>query len=80
MGISREQVTSLLALVANAKPDELDCDGCLELMAEFVECELSECEIPDALRIVQRHLDQCLCCQDEHEALLTGLRSLAASA
>ncbi len=77
MTISIDQAQSLLALVADANPDELDCDGCFELMAEFVERELANCEIPEALRMVQRHLEQCPCCNDEHQALLVALRSLA---
>ena len=79
MTISKEQTVSLLALVADARSDELDCDGCFDLMAEFVEHELTHCEIPEALKKVRRHLEQCPCCNDEHEALLTGLRALQES-
>lgn len=44
-------------------------------MAEFVEFELRGQQIPVAMSRVQRHLQQCLCCQDEHEALLQALKS-----
>ena len=80
MTISKEQTESLLAYVASAGSDELDCDGCFEFMAEFVEHEIAEREIPEALMIVQRHLEQCPCCNDEHEALLAGLHALAEAA
>ena len=78
MTITREQTQTLLALVADTQSDELDCDGCFELMAEFVEYELATCEIPETLRIVERHLEQCPCCQDEHQALLACLRAMEA--
>ncbi|MEM6471016.1 MAG: hypothetical protein AAF802_15765 [Planctomycetota bacterium] len=74
MKLSKEQTKTLLDYVAVAQPDELDCDGCLEHLAEFVELELMGKEIPEALKKVERHLEQCPCCQDEHNALLEGLR------
>ena len=76
MALSKEQIESLLAMVASVKPDTMECDGCLEHLAELVDCELSGLEIPEALRQVQRHIDQCPCCDDEHAALLEGLRAI----
>lgn len=76
MKLSAEQTRSLLHSVAAAKPDQLDCDGCFEHLAEFVELELAGVEIPEALQKVQKHIEQCQCCKDEHNALLDGLREL----
>lgn len=76
MSLSKEQTESLLAMIATSKEDSLDCDGCFEHLAEFVEHELASREIPEALALVARHLDQCACCNDEHNALLEALRSL----
>ena len=77
MTISHDQTKSLLSFIASAKPDELDCDSCFEQMAEFVETELAGVEIPEALKKIERHLNQCACCNDEHNALLEVLQSLA---
>ncbi len=76
MQLSKEQITTLLELVASVEPDDLDCDGCLSHLAEFAEVELERREIPDALKAVERHLEQCLCCKDEYNTLLDGLRAL----
>lgn len=76
MKLSAEQTRALLNSVAAAKQDEVDCDGCFEHLSEFVELELAGAEIPEALGKVQRHIDQCPCCKDEHNALLEGLRAL----
>lgn len=76
MAISKDQVSDLLKRISTNKPDDYDCDGCFNHMAEFVEAELVCREIPDALRAVQIHLEQCACCKDEHDALLEGLRNL----
>ena len=76
MGLSTEQVSKLLSLVTSAETDDIDCDGCFEHLAQFAEIELTSREVPDALQVVQQHLDQCHCCQDEYQALLEGLRAL----
>jgi hypothetical protein len=76
MKITNEQTKTLLQFVATSKPDEIDCDGCFDHMAEFVEYELLGSDIPEALQKVHRHIEQCPCCNDEHNALLEGLRAI----
>lgn len=76
MAISKQQAESLLAFVASAKADAIDCDECFATMAEFVEHELSGQELPAAMQAIQRHMDQCACCKDEHNALVTALKEL----
>ena len=76
MPISNDQIASLLGMINDAKPDDLDCDGCLEHLAEFAENELANREIPEALKAVQTHIEQCKCCRDEYAALLAGLKEI----
>lgn len=76
MTISNDQTKSLLSYVAGTRSDDIDCDRCFDHMAEFVEAELAGVAVPEALRKVERHLSQCACCADEHNALLEGLRAL----
>ena len=76
MPITEAQIKNLLAMVASSEPDDLDCDGCFEQLAMFAEAKLMSREIPEALRAVQAHLEQCACCQDEYNALLEGLHAL----
>ena len=76
MKISNEQPKVLLNFIATSKPDQIDCDGCLEDISQFVEHELLGAEIPEALKKVKIHLDQCACCNDEHDALMMGLKAL----
>lgn len=80
MPLSENQITSLINKVKSTQLDPLDCDECFEHMAEFVEAELSAREIPEALKAIQTHLDQCKCCHDEFEALIDGLRALEGQA
>lgn len=76
MKLSSLETKMLLGIISTARPDAIQCDGCLESMAEFVELELSGSEIPEAMAKVRHHLDQCMCCNDEHAALLQALQSL----
>lgn len=76
MALSNEQITALIDMISTTESDEVDCDGCLEHLAEFAEAELSNQEVSEAIKTVKRHLEQCRCCQDEYNALLEGLREL----
>ena len=76
MALSNDQIAKLLTLVGTAETDELDCGGCFDHMSQFAEAELLNREIPDALKAIEKHLDQCPCCQDEYNALLEGLRAI----
>ncbi|MEM1227791.1 MAG: hypothetical protein AAGJ40_19035 [Planctomycetota bacterium] len=76
MKLSPDETKALLSYVATSRPDEIDCDGCFEHLAELVEHEVLGNEIPEALVNIQRHIDQCPCCSDEHNALLEGLRAM----
>ena len=76
MALSKEQIQNLVGMVATVEADELDCDGCFGQIAEFAEYHLATQELPEAMWAVQVHLEQCLCCKDEFNALLKALRAL----
>jgi predicted anti-sigma-YlaC factor YlaD len=79
MALSKKQISTLLQLVSTSAEDPMDCDGCFDHMAEFADAELSGRNIPAALKVVETHLRQCVCCKDEFETLLDGLRGLSES-
>ena len=62
-----------MGMVATVVSDDIDCDGCFDQVAEFADHHLDAKEIPEAMRAVQIHLEQCLCCKDEFNALMKGL-------
>lgn len=74
MAISYSEVMNLLTSIAIAVPDQLDCDGCFEMISEFAEAELRGDELSASLRNVQLHLRQCRCCAYEYETLLEAIR------
>ena len=76
MSLSKQEIETLLSLVVTTESDDSDCESCYQHLAQFAEAELTGTEIPEALATIQRHLQQCPCCQDEYRALLEGLEAL----
>ena len=76
MALTQNQINSLMDMVITTEPDQTDCDGCLGQLAEFADIHLSTKEVPEAMKVIQRHLEQCLCCKDEFNALLKGLEAI----
>ncbi len=68
-----DKTRRFLQLVTTAIEDVLDCDGCLELLPEFVELILAESPIPPELICVRIHLCQCDCCHEEYEVIVASL-------
>lgn len=77
MKLDTRQLTDLIQLTATARGEDLlGCNGCFELMDQLAQAELDGREVPQALELVQIHLEQCKCCRDEYDALLTALREI----
>ncbi len=76
MSLSIEQINGLLGMISSVESDEIDCGGCFGQIAEFAEFHLSHKEIPEAMKSIEMHLQQCLCCKDEFNALLKGLQAI----
>ena len=77
MKLDAKQLTQLIQLTAAARSEDiLGCDGCFELMDQLAQAELEGREVPRALEMVRIHLEQCKCCRDEYDALLTALRAI----
>ena len=75
MVIDFSQVQMLFKSISSAVPDQLDCDGCFELSAQFAEAELNGQELSNVLKAVQVHMSQCPCCAYEYQALLEAVRA-----
>lgn len=76
MRISEEQTKRLLELIINTKQDELGCDDCFHLLAEFAEHKLAGMRTSDAMQSVASHLSLCECCDYEHDSLIEALTTL----
>ena len=76
MTLSKEQIKTLIDVIAATREQEVDCDGCLAALAEFAEADLAGKSLPEALGIIKAHLDICGECREEYAALRAGLEGL----
>lgn len=74
MLLSKEEIDDLMRMVGLTEDDEIDCERCLELVAEFAERELAGRSIPAGLVAVAQHLSVCAGCLEEYETLLRALK------
>ncbi|MBI1743091.1 zf-HC2 domain-containing protein [Candidatus Acetothermia bacterium] len=81
MALTRDTLKNIIGASLKAQLSEqvIGCDECLEMVDQFAEHILDGKEIPEALRLVQLHLEGCPPCKDEFEALLTALREMDGS-
>jgi anti-sigma factor RsiW len=67
--VNRSQLERLLWLVARTEDAELSCDGCFDLLPQYVDLEVAG-EAPDTrLPLFRQHLEQCAVCREEYETL-----------
>jgi hypothetical protein len=76
MSLSREEIDGLLRLIGLTRDDEIDCERCLALVAEFAERELAGRSIPAGVEAVAHHLSICTECCEEYQALLRALKAM----
>jgi hypothetical protein len=76
MSLSKEDIDNLMRLIGLTRDEEIDCERCLALVAEFAERELAGRSIPAGLEAVAHHLSICAECCEEYEALLRALKGL----
>jgi len=73
--IKRNELSYLVRVLARTREHEMGCDECLEQVDRFVETHLSGLNAAEAMPLVQDHLDMCVDCREEFEALLEALRA-----
>ena len=78
MSLSKKEIVGLMRLIGLTKDEEIDCERCFALVAEFAERELAGRSIPAGLEAVAHHLSVCAECREEYEALLRALKDMEA--
>ncbi len=76
MALSPTEIRGLLGWIGLTRESEIDCDQCLDKVAEFAERELTGRTIPESLESVSHHLQLCADCREEYEALQRALQGL----
>ena len=76
MPLSNHEIEALMRLIGLTKDDEINCEQCLSLVAEFADRQLAGKSIPESLKALEHHLSVCAECREEYEALQQALKNL----
>jgi hypothetical protein len=74
--LTPEQARALVEAVCRTCPDEMDCGCCFNSLAAFAQAELAGKDLDAALAAVRAHLENCVECCEEYEALRLALEAL----
>lgn len=73
--IKLRHLRDIMEMIFSVQEEDIDCDECGEHLDVYAD-KLRDGEEPaEILPSVKRHLEQCLCCREEFEALLTMLEA-----
>jgi len=64
---------NLLNKLAITEEQEISCDDVHELLDQFSEMKMRGEDVAHLMPLVQRHLELCPDCREEHEALMQAL-------
>lgn len=80
MALNLNILKKMMHSVVSTRPDEIGCDDCFAQLDQFAEQVLAGKNAAEAMPLVQDHLDRCMDCREEFEALLRALRAQSAAA
>ena len=78
MPLSKREIDELMRLLSLTRENEINCEECLSLVAEFADRQLAEKSISEGLKAVEHHLSICAECREEYQALQKALRNMDA--
>jgi hypothetical protein len=64
--VNRDQLESLLRLIARTQDAELSCSDCLTFLPQYVDLELADASPDTRLPLFRQHLGQCAVCHEEY--------------
>ena len=76
MTLDPSMLKRMVRSIAETRDEEIGCDACFEEIDRFVDLVLAGKDAAQAMPLVQDHLDHCVHCREEYEALLAALRAL----
>ncbi len=74
--IQEETLKKMIKAIAETRSDEYDCDLCFEKLEKFVEMDFFGEDAAKHYPMVKHHLDSCVCCAEEYQALIDALSGL----
>lgn len=74
--IRSDRLKELVRSIMTTRDEEMNCEGCFEQLDQFVELKLDGKDVDQAMPLVQNHLDRCVGCCEQYEALMEALQSM----
>jgi hypothetical protein len=78
MALNLKTLKKMVDSIVNTRPDEIGCDDCFAQLDQFADLVLAGKNAAEAMQLVQDHLDRCMDCREEFEALLRAMQATAA--
>ena len=75
MFLKFDTLRKMVRNIVSTRPDEIGCDDCFEQLNRFAELILAGQPATAMMPLVQHHLDHCMDCREEYEALLRILKA-----
>jgi hypothetical protein len=75
--MTRREDHRFLRALLGPKGPELSCEQCFEELDRYVELELAGAGADEAIPGMRAHLQGCPACREDHESLVTFMRSTA---
>ena len=79
MKLNPETLKKMILILTNTNTDEISCDECFDEIDRFAEIELVGKSAAEAMPLVRDHLERCLDCREEYEALIAALKIYGSS-
>ena len=76
MKLSSEDIKKMMNSVKMTRGHELTCGHCYDEIDQFIELELSDKNVAEIMPLVQEHLDRCVACREEYQALLEAIKAV----
>lgn len=73
--LTPKQIEGFVRIVGLTRDREFNCEECLQHVSEFVESQLADRPLDDALERVEHHLSVCPECREEYAALMSILQN-----
>lgn len=71
-----EQAAMMIRGILTADGEALGCEECFELLDRCADLIEAGQDLADVFPEVKKHLNDCECCKEEFEALLTALEAV----
>lgn len=77
MALKIDVLKKMVRAILTTTDDEIDCGECFQELDTFIDLRLQGKNAAEAMPLVEAHLNRCMNCREEFEALLDALKATA---